>query len=48
VRAYDASTGGLLWTGPSAGTAFRASAAVSDGVVYGGSDDGTVFAFSLP
>jgi outer membrane protein assembly factor BamB len=48
LQAFDASDGTPLWTSLLAGAAFGGSPAVSDGVVYGSADDGTVYAFGLP
>ena len=48
LRAYDASSGQGVWDSPVAGGLFSSSPAVSDGVVYASTDDGTVYAFALP
>jgi outer membrane protein assembly factor BamB len=47
MRAFDATTGALLWQ--SVATAqFNGSPAVSDGVVYASTVAGVVYAFGLP
>jgi outer membrane protein assembly factor BamB len=48
LYAFDASTGALLWNSPAAATTFDASPAVSDGMVFASTQDGTVYAFGLP
>jgi outer membrane protein assembly factor BamB len=48
LRAYDASTGALLWTYGIAPSDFDANPAISDGILYSATADGTVYAFGLP
>src|SRR5262249_19542341 len=46
LYAFDAMTGGLLWTGATGG-AINSSPAVVNATVYVGSDDHDVYAFGL-
>jgi outer membrane protein assembly factor BamB len=47
-RAFNAATGSVLWTSPTAAVAFDGNVAVSDGMVFTSTEDGTVYAFGLP
>lgn len=46
VYALNASTGALLWLYPTGSTIDISSPAVANGIVYVGSGDGNVYAFS--
>jgi len=48
LYAFDASTGALLKKTASVGSGFDGAPAVSDGMVFTSTADGTVYAFGLP
>jgi len=47
IYAFNASTGQQLWSATTGGSIYS-SPAVVNGIVYVGSDDGSLYAFGLP
>jgi outer membrane protein assembly factor BamB len=48
LQAYCADNGALLWTSPVAPTDYTGDPAISDGMLFASTADGTVYAFGLP